>query len=77
MSNLAPIVCTQCDHILALCECPPRTGHTIIDAVIRTAAIEKAVPHSDGGFIFVWAANAAEQIEAALAEAGLELVRKV
>lgn len=49
------------------------TGEVIIQAVIRAAAIENAVPHKDGGWIFVWSANAAEQIEAALHEAGYTL----
>jgi hypothetical protein len=44
------------------------TGDQIIDAVIRAAAIEGAIPHKDGTFTFVWASNASEQIEAALAE---------
>jgi len=48
-------------------------GEIIIAAVIRAAAIENAVPHEDGGWIFVWSANAAEQIEAALHEAGYTL----
>lgn len=43
-------------------------GDQIIDAVIRAAAIEGAIPHKDGTFTFVWASNASEQIEAALVE---------
>lgn len=43
-------------------------GHQIIDAVIRASALDGAIPHQDGSFTFVWAANAAEQIEAAMAE---------
>jgi len=45
------------------------TGHAVIDAVIRASAIEKVIVE-DNGTITVWAANAAEQIEAALAESG-------
>lgn len=45
-------------------------GEIIIDAVIRAAAIESATPAGNGGWIFMWAANAPEQIEAALAELG-------
>ena len=48
------------------------TGEIIINAVIRAAAVESAVI-TDGGTVFVWATNAAEQIEAAIAEAGYEL----
>lgn len=44
------------------------TGHQIIDAVIRASALDGAIPHKDGSFTFVWAANAAEQIEAAMVE---------
>jgi hypothetical protein len=43
-------------------------GHQIIDAVIRASALDGAIPHKDGSFTFVWAENAAEQIEAAMAE---------
>lgn len=49
-------------------------GEIIIDAVIRAAALEKA-EITDTGCIFVWSANAAEQIESALAEAGFKLVK--
>jgi len=48
-------------------------GEIIIAAVIRAAAIENAVPTGDGGWVFVWSANASEQIEAALNEAGYTL----
>jgi len=47
-------------------------GEIIIDAVIRSAAIERAVLVEDAT-IFVWSANAAEQIEAAIREAGYAL----
>lgn len=49
------------------------TGQVIIDAVIRANALEKAEP-TETGFIFVWSANAEEQIEAALQEAGYVLL---
>ncbi len=48
------------------------TGEIIINAVIRAAAVESAVI-TEGRTVFVWATNAAEQIEAAIAEAGYEL----
>jgi len=48
------------------------TGEIIINAIIRAAAVESAVV-TEGGIVFVWAANAAEQIEAAITEAGYEL----
>jgi transcriptional/translational regulatory protein YebC/TACO1 len=44
-------------------------GETIVDAVIRAGAIETAIQAGDATII-VWAANAPEQVEAALAEAG-------
>jgi len=50
---------------------PP--GEVVIDAVIRAAAIGEPII-TEGGTVIVWAANSAEQIEAALAEAGQTLV---
>ena len=47
-------------------------GEIIINAVIRAAAVESAVITNDGT-VFVWATNAAEQIEAAIADLGYEL----
>lgn len=49
-------------------------GEIIIDAVIRAAAIESATNPTPDSTIFIWAANADEQIEAALHEAGYKLV---
>lgn len=49
-------------------------GEIIIDAVVRAAALEKAI-HVGDSTIFVWAANATEQIEAAIREAGYELTK--
>ena len=49
------------------------TGEIIINAVIRAAAIERAEHPTPESTIFVWTANAAEQIEAALNEAGYML----
>ena len=40
-------------------------GHEIIQAIIRADAIERAIFEGDAT-IYVWKANAAEQIEAAL-----------
>ena len=48
-------------------------GEIIINAVIRAAAIERAEHPTPESTIFVWTANAAEQIEAALNEAGYML----
>lgn len=48
-------------------------GEILVDVVIRAAALEGAVLAGDAT-IFVWSANAPEQIEAALAEAGYRLV---
>jgi transcriptional/translational regulatory protein YebC/TACO1 len=50
-------------------------GEAIIDAVIRASALSGA-EQTDDGFIFVWAANAHEQIESALKEAGYKLVKE-
>ena len=48
-------------------------GEIIINAVIRAAAIERAEHPTPESTSFVWTANAAEQIEAALNEAGYML----
>lgn len=48
-------------------------GQAIIDAVIRAAGVQDAVHPTNDSTIFIWSANAAEQIEAALAEAGYKL----
>lgn len=48
-------------------------GQAVIDAVICSGAIENMIVEGDSK-IFVWRANAIEQIEAALAEAGLKIV---
>ena len=53
------------------------TGEIIINAVIRAAAIERAEHPTPESTIFVWTANAAEQIEAALNEAGYMLCPNV
>ena len=55
---------------------PESPGETIIDAVIRAGAIETAIQEGDAT-IFVWAANAPEQVEAALAEAGYRVEKAV
>ena len=46
---------------------PDTIGTLIIDAVIRAAALQSAIPEDDGTFCFCWRANAVEQIEAAVA----------
>lgn len=43
-------------------------GELIIDTVVRANALQSAVAHPDGSFTFVWSANSAEQIEAAVME---------
>lgn len=50
-------------------------GHAIVQAVIRAGAVEQAIVE-ENGTVFVWAANADEQIEAALDEAGWKIIRK-
>jgi septum formation inhibitor MinC len=49
-------------------------GDIVVNAVIRASALA-GVELDDDGVIFIWEANAPEQIEAALAEAGWELRR--
>ncbi len=53
---------------------PVDQGQAVIDAVIRSGAIERMIEEGDSK-IFVWKANAVEQIEAALVEARLEVTR--
>lgn len=52
-----------------------KPGTIIIDVIIRANAIQSAVHPTPDSTIFVWQANAAEQIEAALLEAGYRLER--
>lgn len=40
-------------------------GQRIIDAVIKSGAIQRAIVEDGAGTIFVWSANAEEQLEAA------------
>jgi hypothetical protein len=49
-------------------------GNIVIDSVIRAVAIERVENVEDHSCIIIWRANAAEQIEAALAEFGHKLV---
>ncbi len=48
-------------------------GQIVIDAVIRAGAIDRVENVEDHSCIIIWKANASEQIEAALAEAGCEV----
>lgn len=67
-------------------DAPATPGDAVIYAVCRAAAIDRTavflhdgteVPQSDvGAEVFIWNANAAEQLEAALAEIGWEVVKK-
>jgi hypothetical protein len=67
-------------------EIPTTGGDAVIWAVCRAAAIERTVviledgselPQDDqSAQIFLWNSNAAEQIEAAMAEIGYEIVKK-
>lgn len=50
-------------------------GDIVISAVIRARAIDEVEFTEDGDIIFIWAANAPEQIEAALAEQGYRLTK--
>ena len=51
---------------------PLTPGEILVEAVCRAKALEHAVATPEG-VIFVWAANSAEQLEAAIAELGWEL----
>lgn len=53
---------------------PKTAGSAIISACAFVGAPERAIIEK-GGTIFVWGANAAEQIEAHLARMGWEVVR--
>lgn len=55
-------------------DCPTSAGEAIINAIGFTGAIEVA-EHTDEHTIFVWKANAAEQIEARMAEIGWKVER--
>ena len=48
-------------------------GQAIIDAIIRANALTGARANDDRSVTFIWSAAAAEQIEAALREAGWKL----
>jgi transcriptional/translational regulatory protein YebC/TACO1 len=54
---------------------PPTEGDIVINAVIMAGAIQKVIECEDDGYIIAWAANAAEQIEAALHEQGYRLTK--
>jgi len=49
-------------------------GDTIIDAIIRSSALDSAIV-GGSGTVFVWSANAAEQIEVAMWESGYKLTK--
>lgn len=49
-------------------------GEIIVNAIIRSAAINE-IERVEDSLIIVWEANAYEQIEAALQEAGYKLVK--
>jgi hypothetical protein len=55
-------------------EYTPTDGDIIISSVIRAAAIDDIEDAGDD-WIIIWAANAPEQIEAALAEQGYKLTK--
>lgn len=52
---------------------PP--GQIIIEAVVRANALTGARANPDSSVTFIWSAAAADQIEAALAEAGYQLTQ--
>jgi hypothetical protein len=62
------------------CKNEINTGDVVISAVIRACAINKVEIVKDTeteSYIFVWSANAAEQIESALYEMGYKLTTNV
>jgi hypothetical protein len=50
-------------------------GDILINAVNMARAIDEVIFTDEGDIIFIWAANAPEQIEAALAEQGYRLTK--
>ncbi len=50
-------------------------GNIIISSVIMSNALESSEKVGDN-YLFVWSANAAEQIEAALSQMGYKLVKE-
>lgn len=50
-----------------------KSGQIIIDSIIRANAVQYVEHPTPNSAIFVWQANAAEQIEAALHQAGYRL----
>jgi hypothetical protein len=50
-------------------------GEIVINAIIRAGAITDVVRIPSGERIFIWSANASEQIEAAINEAGYTIVK--
>ena len=50
----------------------PSHGNVIINAIIESKALDRAIVEPNGT-VFIWSANAAEQIEAALLSAGYKL----
>jgi len=44
----------------------------ILDEIAKQGMIQTAIPNEEGGFIFVWAANAEEQLDALLNNDALE-----
>lgn len=53
---------------------PSNPGEIIINAVIMAGALDRAEHPTPSSTIFIWQANAAEQIEAALQAAGWKLI---
>lgn len=53
----------------------PTEGEVVVNAIIMASAIQEIIEDEDGECYIVWAANAPEQIEAALAEQGYQLTK--
>jgi transcriptional/translational regulatory protein YebC/TACO1 len=53
----------------------PTEGEIVVNAVIMASAIQEIIEDEDDECYIVWAANAPEQIEAALAEQGYRLTK--
>jgi hypothetical protein len=71
IDNMAAGLSNRLDDMKATVQ--PNEGQIIINAIIRAGAILTIEKTSEDSAIIVWHANAAEQIEAALSEAGFTI----
>lgn len=57
-------------------ELPQTAGDAIIEAVIRTGCLDAEEVEGADAVIFIWAANSAEQLEAAIEDLGYRITKK-